>query len=318
MRRVLLLLLVPLLILSWFLIGDPLFFIGPVQASTDWEDSLTFYGNITIVNEHLRNVTNGASYPVRVDVEYQSGQDINRLHLYELTTSDDATIFVKIENGVVTKSSDTYDSLGLGQTLYFDVRAKPIDTIQVGQNATVIVKVTTTELPGGGGWRRVVATDRFEVTLITQPYIGLSLGQFLTNNMRIEYTVTILNKHSKSLTLNLRAWVTDLDDALTVLALSNTSYKIPPTTRHNVNCNFSMPISDNIFTAWSHLTEIYVLHIVAEDPQAQVETEALIATIQVDGRKTIAQLGIIGGLLCGTGIVLYPGFRKKKREEPIE
>jgi len=112
--------------------------IKSVMADT-WTDSLTFYPYVTVIKENVHTLTNTFTFPVKIIITYVSAENISRIKLYQL--HGNGTLFVQIQNGIVDKQTDTYDSLAVGDFLSFTIYAKPSDTIVDNETASVTVKI---------------------------------------------------------------------------------------------------------------------------------------------------------------------------------
>lgn len=178
--------------------------------------------------------------------------------------------------------------------------------------SAVVVTESETE---DGFWLPVVASDRFGLALTPTPYVQLSIARLLKNNMEIEYTVELSSKLSKPLTLTLQSWVTDIHDNETIFVSSNHTCVIQPKANHTFTYAFSMPFAPNVFTAFSALKRTYVLHVIALDPQAKLQTEELVTTITVDGTQAKHQICILVGLVSFMVWALYFGLKPKKGKE---
>jgi len=203
------------------------------------------------------------------------------------------------------------------QKVVFNVEGEPVNSVSESQTASVTVQITTTEITTGF-WRKIVATDRFQATLASLPYVDLTLLELLTNNIYIKYTIEIMNKLSTSLTLTLKTWITPRYVYQTVLASNDNICEIPPLTNRTFEYTLAMPISTNVFTALGNLNSVYMLHVVVIDAKAKLQTEELVATIQIDATKAIVQGAIIVVAVCVIVIVVYLGIRKKKVKDFIE
>ncbi len=126
-----------MLIIGFSLAVSPDFM--PVLAQYSWTDTIKIYENITVVYTNIRTITNNETFPVDVKAYVTSTSEIHLLQYYELSAN--GTDFVIISEGAVIRLEDTYYGLGPGQKLCFSVKAKPTDSVVVGDTATVGIKV---------------------------------------------------------------------------------------------------------------------------------------------------------------------------------
>jgi len=275
--------------------------IKPVMANETWTDTLTFYQSITTVKQNIRNITNTFSFPLKITVTYASAINITRIKLYQLYAN--GTTFVQIQNGIVDKSSGSYQPLDIGKTLVFTVYAKASDTIAQNETASVSVTVQAEAVETGGGpWYPFIETPEITCSLDTSPNVQLSLGQLILNRFIIHYAINVTNKCLYSLNLTMQSRITNLNDYRIVYYSKNTSLLIEPKQSIIQAFDISIPIANPI-----------VLHIAFD--YEHTTTRELLATINVDASHAVVEVAVIVGGVVTLVFVLYFGlFRKRKKE----
>lgn len=114
------------------------------SARYSWTDTIIIYKGVTSVYTDIRTFTNNETFPIDVKVYITRRNAIHILQYYKLSANK--TDFIIISEGRVVRSGDTYFGLGSGQKLCFTVEAKPMNSVVVGDTATVGINIRT--------WRR--------------------------------------------------------------------------------------------------------------------------------------------------------------------
>jgi hypothetical protein len=287
------------LILTLFLVCSLFISIKSVMANETWTDTLTFYQSITTVKQNIRNITNTFSFPLKITVTYASAINITRIKLYQLTAN--GTTFVQIQNGIVDKTSDSYQPLDIGKTLVFTVYAKASDTITQNETASVSVTVQAEAVETGGGpWYPFVETPEFNCSLDTSPNVQLSLGQLISNRFIVHYSINVTNKCLYSLNLTMQSWITSLNDYHIIYYSKNTSLLIKPKQSIIQAFDISIPIANPI-----------VLHVTFD--YEHITTRELLATINVDTSHAVVEIAVIVSGVVALVFVLYFGLFKNKK-----
>jgi hypothetical protein len=286
--------------------------VKPAIADDTWNDALLFYPFTTTVQENIRNITNTASFPLKVTVSYTSAENISRIKFYKLSAN--GTDFVQITDGIVVEYSDSYQPLNIGKTLVFTVYAKPSDTIMQNETTSVSVKIQAESVETGGGpWYPLVITPEIIGSLDTSPNVQLSFGQLITNRFNVHYIINITNKCLYSLNLTMRSWITSLNDYRVVYYSKNTSLLVGPKQSIVQTFDISIPIANSIFDVLGRLQTPYVLHVAFT--YENINTEELLATINVDSSHALIQVVVIVGSVITLAVLVYFGlFRRRKKE----
>jgi len=110
-----------------------------VLAQTEWVDTFNIYHNITVLEPNIRTISNDYDFPVDVKVFITDVTNIAKILLYK--TFGNSTEFIYIKDGVTLRTGDTYTALQPGETLAFDILAKPSISLSIGETITVQKKV---------------------------------------------------------------------------------------------------------------------------------------------------------------------------------
>jgi len=132
---------ISMLIVSIWLVLLPHSTFGANQIT--WTDTIKLYKDATTVNADIRTFTNNETFPVDVTVQLKSPTppgSIRILEYYKLSAN--GTDFIIISEGKVILSGATYYGLKPGEKLCFTVEAKPTNSANEGNTATVEVEIS--------------------------------------------------------------------------------------------------------------------------------------------------------------------------------
>jgi hypothetical protein len=190
---------------SIFIFNTPFQF-PQALAVTEWTDTFNVYTNITVVEQAIHNITNTYDFPIDIKVSITDVTNIAKLYFYK--TIGNGTEFIYIKEGVTIRTSNTYPGLQKGETLTFDLTAKPAITLGIGEDIVVKkeVEIYPSAIPPPPPIIFPSVAIPLDIAIIKLPTILYQPFQ-----PKFTATITATNKGTIGADVFFRWWTTDAE-----------------------------------------------------------------------------------------------------------
>jgi len=178
-----------------------------VLAQYTWTDTLNVFHNITTFSPNIRNITNTYSYPIEVKVSLIDVDKISLIRLYKIVGNN--TDFIYIKDGSTIRPDNTFSPLQPGQTLVFNIYAKPSNSLSTGETITVTQKVELFKVAVAPVYPPPLIIPKPPKMLLDIKVYELPAIVYLPFQTRFHAKLLLINKGTAATDVKVKWWVTD-------------------------------------------------------------------------------------------------------------